>query len=488
MREVCRSKPTFRRGLLFAWVLFIGLFLADLFLVAHLAFSDLSHRVIDEAIRASLDALRPAVLAAPDPILLDAGPIEAVSAEPCPIKGPPQSTDRFAPCDPPAPRPDPGPSIFRALTTRLERVVTDTRGQVLWRGIEQRFGLQVDSAPAAALVEGHSEVREEWDVGNRRQGVIAVRQAAPPGSQQIREVGIPVELIDQQVALLQRDLQKKLWIGAGAAVLILLIAFLYVLRLLHRTRLLEAQAQMDDRLAYVGGLAAGLAHEIRNPLNVLSMNLEMLEEEISGRADGGGGEVRVYLSALQGEIRRLSSLVDNFLSYARPNQTRFETKDLNRILADIALLVRPEFEARGIALRLDLSPVLPPVDLDEAQIRQAVMNILMNAAQVLQAGGTVTVQTAVGSHGEAIASVQDDGPGIKPGDRERIFEVFYSTRGGGTGLGLPIAARIMEAHGGTIDVVSDPGRGARFVLRLPRRHPAEGAPAGGGAVTVPGNT
>jgi signal transduction histidine kinase len=138
-------------------------------------------------------------------------------------------------------------------------------------------------------------------------------------------------------------------------------------------------------------------------------------------------------------------------------------------------------------LREELSQFLPQVDLDEAQIRQAIMNILMNAAQILKQGSTVIIRSSVGEKGEVVASIQDDGPGIKPDDRARIFEVFFSTRGGGTGLGLPIAARIMEAHGGTIGVESEPGQGACFVLTLPRRHPGAGSTAGaGGAVAAAG--
>jgi signal transduction histidine kinase len=343
----------------------------------------------------------------------------------------------------------------------------------------------METGQKAPRAPWHPEARGEWEIGDRRQEIIAVRQPAGSTGDEIREVGIPRELIDEELAQLQRDLQTKLWVGAGIAVLLLLVAFLYVLRLLHRARLLEAQAQMADRVAHVGALAAGLAHEIRNPLNVLSMNLQMLEEEIVERQGGEAGEARMFLSVLQGEIRRLSSLVNNFLSYARPNQPRFETKDLNGILREVCLLVRPEFETKGLTLRQDLSPYLPPVDLDEAQIRQAVLNILHNASQILKPGGVVTVESRVGPQGEAIVAIQDDGPGIKPEDRERIFEVFYSGRGGGTGLGLPIAARILEAHGGSIAVESTPGKGARFVLTLPRHHAASEDAAGAAALAAP---
>ncbi|HEU4401254.1 MAG TPA: histidine kinase dimerization/phospho-acceptor domain-containing protein, partial [Candidatus Polarisedimenticolia bacterium] len=381
MREVARSEPTFRRRLLFASALFVTLFVADLFLVSDLAFRDLSHRVIDQALRDALNALEPPTpLPSSDPG--QAGPPqESESTEGCPPRSP-QSSAEPKPCALPQRPPRGVPSeVFRSTSTlRLKRIVADTRGHVLQMAYEQTTRIESGGASRQPLVPGHLEVPEEWDLGGRRQQVIALRNQAAPGSDEIKEVGIPRDMIESEVAQIQRDLQMKLWIGAGVAALILLVAFLYVLRLLQRTRLQEARAQMDDRLAHVGALAAGLAHEIRNPLNVLSMNLQMLEEEIAGRPVGGeSGDARLYLSALQGEIRRLSNLVNNFLSYARPNLSNFESKDLNQVLREVTLFVKPEFETRGLTLRQDLSPYLPPVEMDEAQIRQAVMNILINA-------------------------------------------------------------------------------------------------------------
>src|SRR6185295_19188161 len=222
----------------------------------------------------------------------------------------------------------------------------------------------------------------EWQVGGKPQKVIAVRRSNEPGAASIREAGVPSGITDKAIHELRRDLHTKLFVVAAIALLVLAVAIGYVLRLLHRTRLLEAQAQMDDRLAFVGALAAGLAHEIRNPLNVLSMNLQMLEEElVEPSSSGTAVDARVYMAALQGEIRRLSTLVNNFLSYARPHQPRFESKDLNAILRDLAVFLRPEFETRKLTLHLDLSAYLPPVDLDEALIRQAMMNLLINASQ-----------------------------------------------------------------------------------------------------------
>lgn len=483
MRKVrCKSKPTFRRRLFYASALFITLFLADIYIVAQLAFKDLSHRAIDEALVNSLAALEYRIPEISGGITEDSM-IPPISIEECP-PGDPQSPVSYYPCLPKQVSTTQESGIFRMQTVHRHRVVTDMRGRVLWRGYMKASRLEV-AAPSASPVfrPGHSEVREEWEIGGRRQPVVAIRQPVEPGSNVIREIGIPQDQIDREIEALTSSLRMKVWIGAGAAVLILIIAFFFVFRLLQRTRMLEAQAQMDDRLTFVGALAAGLAHEIRNPLNVLSMNLQMLEEEIAPRGNGVG-DALVYTAALQGEIRRLSSLVNNFLSYARPNRPRFERRDLNQVLKDLCLFVLPEFEGRGLSLRQDFTPYLPPVDMDEAQIRQALLNILMNAMHILKQGGSVTVSSRVGPDGGAIIGIADDGPGIKQEDRERIFEVFYSTRSGGTGLGLPIAARIIESHGGTIAVESEPGRGACFIIRMPRRHTppaASRAPAAEGA-------
>ena len=489
MREVCRSEPTFRRRLVFALAFFVALLVADLFVVGNLAFVDLSHRVIDQAFKASLAALEPRAPAPALPGLETAGPEAPLPTEDCP-PGVPLTPAQIQSCVSVRPQETPGPRVFSALSTQWQRIVVDLEGRILRRGAGHSGVVVSTGSSPPRVMPGHSEVSEHWDFGNADEDVIALHRSAEEGGGTVREVGIPKEMIEQELGQLQQALQLKLWIGAGCAVLILLAAFVYVLRLLHRTRLLEAQAQMDDRLAFVGGLAAGLAHEIRNPLNVLSMNLQMLEEEIAaGRAPGAGEDARAYIGTLQGEIRRLSNLVNNFLSYARPNQPRFETRDLNQILREIARLVRPEFETRSLSLKEDYASYIPPVDLDEAQIRQAVMNILINATQVLKPGGMVWIHSRVGPEGEAVVTIEDNGPGIKAGDRARIFEIFYSTRGGGTGLGLPIAARIMEAHGGTIAVESEPGRGARFILRLPRRHLADGAPTGSAtALAAPGRT
>jgi signal transduction histidine kinase len=226
-------------------------------------------------------------------------------------------------------------------------------------------------------------------------------------------------------------------------------------------------------------LASGLAHEIRNPLNAMNMNLQMLEEELQG-VPLDDADFAELLESTKSEIKRLERLVNNFLAYARPAPPRFEPKDLNGVVSEVIRFLAGDFKQSQVELRADLEPLLPTVEIDETQFKQALINLLVNARQVLEADGRVTVRTRAGSGGEAIVEIEDNGPGIAAEMRDRVFEVFYSSRGGGTGLGLPIARQIVERHGGKIEMQSVEGKGTTFRISLRRRHrPAEPAASTG---------
>jgi signal transduction histidine kinase len=289
-------------------------------------------------------------------------------------------------------------------------------------------------------------------------------------------VGISEQFMESELEQLRRSLRIKVSIAGALAVGVLLVALFYVLRLIQKNRLLEQTRQSAARASYVGLLASGLAHEIRNPLNAMNMNLQMLEEELSTLPDSLRDDTRDLLESTKSEIQRLVRLVTNFLTYARPAEPCFEARDLNRVVREVVRLLEADFSQTRVTLRRDLEPLLPQVELDETQFKQALINLLVNARQVLEGGGTITVRTRAGSKGEAVVEVEDDGPGIAPEVRERIFEVFYSSRGGGTGLGLPIARQIVERHGGRIEVGGEHGKGSVFRIRLPRHQAA--APGG----------
>jgi signal transduction histidine kinase len=332
-----------------------------------------------------------------------------------------------------------------------------------------RFGIRQLSVsnPAAHQVRGVPDlsVPEDWP----QHGEQTVNWPLVRAEGVVRLAVAPQPILDE-LARVRSSLKAKVAVAAALALAVLVAGFFYVLHLLRKNRRLEHARQSAARASYVGLLASGLAHEIRNPLNAMSMNLQMLEEEMVGIPGVENEEFSELLESNKSEIKRLESLVNNFLAYARPTQPRFESKDLNLVAREVLRFLEIDFRQSGVELRTDFEPLLPDVEIDETQFKQALLNLLVNARQVLTEGGVVSVRTRAGARGDVVLEVEDDGPGIGEDMRERIFEVFYSSRGGGTGLGLPIARQIVERHGGVIELETKLGHGTKFSIRLPRHH------------------
>lgn len=223
-------------------------------------------------------------------------------------------------------------------------------------------------------------------------------------------------------------------------------------------------------------VAGGLVHELKNPLSTLGLHLSLLEEE--WRKDEGPRARRSLqvLGRLRTEVGRLNDILEDFLRYARTDTLELAPTDLNRVVEQVARFVEPELRARRVGLQVLADQGLPPARADEARLRQALLNLVINARQAMEdRGGQITMITHRDGDGLAI-EVLDDGPGMSPEVLARCFEPWYSTKPGGSGLGLPTVRRMMEAHGGSFELQSTPGRGTRAVLRLPV---AEEAAAGG---------
>lgn len=242
--------------------------------------------------------------------------------------------------------------------------------------------------------------------------------------------------------------------GVGAA-----IAYRRFSRLQQRT-------QQAERLAELGTLTGGLAHEIKNPLSTVQLNLQLLSEDIS-HDDPAHRRLANRLATVQKETARLRDILDDFLRYAGKQEIDRKPVDINSLLEELVDFFSAQAQAQRVQLRLRPAAQKLVVPLDERLIQQAILNLLINATQAMPSEGGEILLSARQEGQTAIIDVIDTGRGIPPEALEKIFEAYYSTRSGGTGLGLAIARRVIEAHGGKISVSSEVGKGTRFTIALP---------------------
>jgi len=234
----------------------------------------------------------------------------------------------------------------------------------------------------------------------------------------------------------------------------------------------RSELERDELFARV---ASGLAHEIKNPLSTMAINLALLEEEWGGARGRGepGSEptarekrCQKRVLTLQREVQRLETIVEDFLRYARGGVIDRAPHDLGQLVREVLEFVEPEDTRAGIRHHADLPSGLPLVMIDPIAMRQAILNLFVNARQAMPMGGELIVRLR--RQGNFVElSTTDTGVGMSPEDLERCFELYYSTKREGTGLGLSTTKRIVEEHGGRIHVLSEPGRGTSFSILLP---------------------
>jgi signal transduction histidine kinase len=237
----------------------------------------------------------------------------------------------------------------------------------------------------------------------------------------------------------------------------------------------------SERLAAAGKIAAQITHEVRNPLSSIGLNAEMLEEELSN-LEGSPTQIeeaKALARAIVKEVDRLTEITEEYLRFARLPRPKLEHEDLGALLSSLLVFLKPELEARKIAVDAEVAGPWP-VAADEHQLRQALLNLLRNAGEAMKGGGRLTL-TIERRDKELALRIADTGQGIAAEHLGKIFDPFFSTKEGGTGLGLALTQQIIVEHGGSIEVTSDPGRGTTFTVRLPAPSP----PAMGEAALAP---
>ena len=232
-----------------------------------------------------------------------------------------------------------------------------------------------------------------------------------------------------------------------------------------------------EQLAAVGRISAQIAHEVRNPLSSIGLNVELLEEAFAKATFATVEEAREsrdILASVMREVDRLTEVTDQYLRMARLPNPSLLPEDLNAVLHSVLDFSRAELDRARVEVVRELDPSVPPALADEGQLRQVFLNLVRNSREAMSGGGTLTVRSRVSAQGLVEVQISDSGGGISGDAVERLFEPFYSTKSGGTGLGLALSRQILQAHGGSIDLdapgnpAGPPASGTTFVIRLPR--------------------
>jgi PAS domain S-box-containing protein len=238
---------------------------------------------------------------------------------------------------------------------------------------------------------------------------------------------------------------------------------LVTLRDLDSLESINTQLQVSERLAALGRITAGVAHEVKNPLNSMRLWLENLKESLPAETDGASLQA---VQVLDKEIDRLDAVVKRFLDFTRPMDIRLEATQLSELLREVLEIAKPQLLKANIQLAQLLPIDVPHVYVDRALLKQAVLNLVLNAAEAMPNGGQLRL--VLSRRGEMVEiTVGDTGKGILPENRQKIFQLFFTTRPGGSGIGLASAFRIVQLHNGSIDFTSEVGRGTTFRIELP---------------------
>lgn len=353
--------------------------------------------------------------------------------------------------------------LFDALTRGNQEQAWSARDELVKNGLkvqrelvrlEERISLHIDAMVDSAHVREQTALRlMSWV------GLVTVLVGALLALYARRVVAPLTRITGRARAVAAGDLAVHPVIDAGGEIGELSATFESMVQaiLSARERLLAT-----ERLAAIGKMAAHVTHEVRNPLSSIALNLDLLEEEL----DPNNEEARELLRAIEQEVQRLSDLSDQYLSMARRKTPELQVGDVTQIVQGAVSFVRREMERSGIEVRVELAPELPLVQVDSAQLRQALYNLLRNAREALVEGGQIRIVVSADEQALHIA-VEDNGPGISLEQKELLFDPFFTTKDHGTGLGLAVTREIIAVHGGSLQYEALTPRGARFVMTLP---------------------
>jgi signal transduction histidine kinase len=249
------------------------------------------------------------------------------------------------------------------------------------------------------------------------------------------------------------------------------IGALLTMRDAESVRKIENEIELSRRLAAIGRLTSGVAHEVKNPINAIVVHMEILRAKLSD-ADP---DAQRHIEVIGSEIRRLDRVVQTLVDFTRPVELKIGDTDLRRLVDDVAMLAGPEAEQRNVTITREV-PIEPlPVKVDADLVKQALLNVVLNGVQAMTDGGTLTI-AAMRFDESAEIIVRDQGGGIPPAIRDKIFNLYFTTKQKGSGIGLAMTYRVMQLHNGSIEFDTTEGQGTTFHLRFPLAALQEPAP------------
>jgi nitrogen fixation/metabolism regulation signal transduction histidine kinase len=357
---------------------------------------------------------------------------------------------------------------FESVINNLEDAMAlfSASGEVIFSNSAMRTllpaiaGGAAGSGPAVARLPQDHPVRELVEralAGRRSQGPISAA-IAPEGGAETEE---PAERL-----LMCHVIEDT----AGRFLGVMLVA-----RNIGYLSQVHSTLNYSRKLAALGRLMAGVAHEVKNPLNAMTIHLELLKQKLAsvrepitvpGPEGSRSLDLTKHVSIIGDEIRRLDQVVVGFLKFARPDELRLQPVQLATVISEVVSMTTPEAEQRNIAIRVECPAALPDINADPGMLQQAILNLALNACQAMPEGGTLRLacRPAPGRHVEV--DVEDTGVGIPPENLEKIFDLYFTTKPQGSGIGLSMVFRIVQLHDGDVEVQSTPGRGTRFRLRF----------------------
>jgi signal transduction histidine kinase len=346
--------------------------------------------------------------------------------------------------------------VFSALRENLDQILSNLQDGMMLFTRDSRAVL-VSSSVERFLNIGRdriygAEVRDIFDRGTRLGRMV--RDAFEGGMSIVQEevttetgrrIGVSLDFIHDTHS---RDRQS---LGA-----------LLTLHDLESVREIESELEVSRRMAAIGRLTAGVGHEVKNPINAIVVHIELLRNKVQA----GGGDALRHLEVIQSEIRRLDRVVQTLVDFSRPVELQLADMDLREVVSSVLMLASAELERRGIVVESQAPSHAVVCRVDADLLKQALLNVVLNGAQAMASGGSLAVNLGDGARWASIM-VRDHGMGIPDEIRPRIFDLYFTTKKEGSGIGLAMTYRIVQMHHGQIDVESKPGSGTTFVLRLP---------------------